>query len=149
MPKSTQEGEEPIYHATHDTKLHGCLPLYLFVAFIGSVVIFFFVDLRSPEEVVPRGKGQVFLKRNDLFNSNLHELSPLPLRLPQFADPAQYDREEIQPPLVRYTKLEAAPAPPLFEKKPYSPFFNKERLLALPEHLQSAQKEEPQPQAAP
>ncbi len=149
MLESTQDGEEPIYHATHDTKLHGCLPLYLFLAFIGSVAIFFFVDLRSPEEVVPRGKGQVYLKRNDLFNSNLHELSPLPLRLPAFADPVQYDREEIKPPLVRYTKLEDAPAPALFEKKPYSPLFNAERLLALPEHLQQPKKDESQPQTAP
>ncbi len=153
MNKKRSEGL--IYHSLHGKDVRGCLPVFVLLAFIFGVSLFFFFKINRPAEVNPKGKGQVYLKKDPLYDTQIARVSPLLLRLPEFADPEMQRHTYSALPISRYATLESAPPIEAFSSPSLqSPLFEKDHLLALPPDLRApwAQEEgveEEETQAAP
>ncbi len=144
MKKKQSEGL--IYHSLHGKDVRGCLPVFILLAFIVMIAGFFLFKIKLTEDVTPRGKGQVYLKKDPLYDTHIGKISPLPLRLPEFADPAKGIRSYATLPITRYATFEPASPIRAFDRELLgSTILNDEYLLDLPAELSppwASQKEE-------
>ncbi len=155
MNKKRSEGL--IYHSLHGKDVRGCLPVFVLLAFFLGIAMFFLFKINRPSDVSPKGKGQVYLKKDPLFDTQIGRVSPLPLSLPEFADPAMQLNSYSALPISRYASLESAPPIEAFsDESLQSPLFEKGYLISLPAELQAPwsikeepKKEETSPPATP
>ncbi len=136
MNKKRSEGL--IYHSLHGKDVRGCLPVFVLLAFVFGIGLFFLFKINRPVDVTPKGKGQVYLKKDPLFDTQIARVSPLVFGLPEFADPAMPQHSYSALPVSRYAGLESAPPIEAFSSTPLqSPLFEADYLLALPADIQA------------
>lgn len=122
-----------VYHLKHGRPMPGCLPLFVLLAGLLVVLGMELVQVRKPEPLRPRGEGNVYYRNDELLHFHVLQRSPLPLRLPAGADPAQAPNAGTPSlTLERQVELLPAPAPTLFSSAPDSAVLNKAALLELP-----------------
>lgn len=128
-----QEEANLVYHLKHGRSMPGCLPLFVLLSGVLVVLAMELVQVRKPEPLRPRGEGNVYYRNDELLHFHVLQRSPLPLRLPISADPAQAPDAETPPlTLERPVELLPAPAPTLFSSAPDSAVLDKAALLELP-----------------
>ncbi len=128
-----QEEVSLVYHLKHGRPMPGCLPLFVLLAGVLVVLAMELVQVRKPEPLRPRGEGNVYYRNDELLHFHVLQRSPLPLRLPACADPAQAPDAETPPLMLeREVSLLPAPAPTLFSSAPDSAVLDKAVLLELP-----------------
>ena len=101
-----------LYHTMHSRPMPGCLPLFFLLALGVTALCLWIAPVKMPERVRPKGTGQVYVKTDRLTHFLLRRQSPLPLHLPNSADPEyQEDIAAASMPLLRPSRL--LPPPPL------------------------------------
>lgn len=122
-----------LYHTMHSRPMPGCLPLFFLLA-TGVVALgIWLVPVKMPERVRPQGVGRVYIKNDRLTDFVLRRQSPIPLHLPQHADPEyQEDMAAAAMPLQNAVKLASPPPQPMLNEAADSAVLNAEELLALP-----------------
>ncbi len=138
--KSAQKSKGFIYHSLHGRDPRGCLPFFILVALLATVLFFFFVRVKPAEDVVSLGHGQVIHQKSALLQSYLTETSPLLFKLPRYADPAQQQLSPIHLPISRTASLQALPEMPSDSRPSFSPLLEASYLLALPTELEQEQQ---------
>lgn len=122
-----------LYHTMHSRPMPGCLPLFFLLALIVVGIIIWYVPVKMPERVRPRGAGEVYMKNGRLADFVLRRSSPLPLHLPFVADPEyQEDAAAASMPLRMPVKILTPPKAELFESVLDSAVLSEADLLALP-----------------
>ncbi len=123
-----------LYHSLHgrSSGSRGCLPLCFLLSAALAVPVLMLVRVDMPQPSLPAGEGNVFYRSDDLTASQLIQRSPLPLRLPRYADPARRLDDSVELPLRREPAPAAAPAESPFSPAPDSVVLREDVLLALP-----------------
>lgn len=122
-----------LYHTMHSRPMPGCLPLFFILALAVTAGAMWLVPVKMPERVAPRGPGRVYIKKDRFTDFMLRRQSPLPLQLPQHADPEyQEDVAAASMPLVRPVSLVPAPPYDIFAPAADSAVLDPAALLALP-----------------
>lgn len=122
-----------LYHTMHSRPMPGCLPLFFLLAMIVAGVIIWFLPVKMPERVRPKGAGEVYMKNGRLADFVLRRSSPLPLHLPLLADPEyQEDAAAASMPLRMPVRILTPPKAELFETVLDSAVLSEADLLALP-----------------
>lgn len=124
---------QELIHHSDKRKPHGCLALNTLLFFIPIITILFFINIEMPEEPQESGEGSVYQKNSAFMYSNTRTLSPLPLKLPAFADPAQLDSFVPRLSIDRSPQLYSAPPISTSQVKRGSAILSRELLLELPE----------------
>lgn len=152
----TQQEQDPAFteliHHSDKRKPHGCLPLNMLLFIIPVLAVMLAISIEMPAEPQESGEGNIYLKSSPLTYSHTRTQSPLPFRLPNFADPAQTD--PFVPSLITDRKPVVHPAPLVspFKVKRVSALLDKEWLLALPDapkESQNNQQKGASPHATP
>lgn len=122
-----------LYHTMHSRPMPGCLPLFFLLALIVAGIIIWYVPVKMPERVRPKGAGEVYMKNGRLADFVLRRSSPLPLHLPLLADPEyQEDAAAASMPLRMPVRILTPPKAELFESVLDSAVLSEADLLALP-----------------
>ena len=122
-----------LYHTMHSRPMPGCLPLFFVLALGVTAGAMWLVPVKMPERVAPRGTGKVYIKKDRFTDFILRRQSPLPLQLPQHADPEyQEDVAAAAMPLVRPVDIVPAPPYDIFAPAADSAVLDPAALLALP-----------------
>ena len=145
-----------LYHTMHSRPMPGCLPLFFLLALGVVALLMWLLPVRMPERVVPRGVGKIHLKQDRLTDFIVRRQSPLPLQLPEHADP-EHQEDVAAASMPKLRPAEIVPAPPydIFAPAADSAVLDPAALLALPgevdkgaeEITQPAPQEEPTPEA--
>lgn len=142
-----------LYHTMHSRPMPGCLPLFFLLAMIVVGVGLWLAPVEMPQRVLPKGVGNVYVKKGRLTDFVLRRQSPLPLYLPLHADPEyQEDLAAASMPLVRPSRVLPPPPMELFDPVADSAVLSEAELLALPPDTAApvaAEEPAPQPQAEP
>ena len=145
-----------LYHSLHSRPMPGCLPLFFLMAMVVVGVGIWFIPVKMPERVLPKGVGRLYVKNDRFTDFILRRTSPIPLHLPLHADPEhQEDVAAASMPLLRPVEILPPPPMPLFDEAPDSAVLNAAELLAYPDEQVAASQPaadepaEPQPAAAP
>lgn len=122
-----------IYHSLHKRPMPGCLPLFFLLAALATAGVIWLVRVKLPEPFRPRGVGDVQYRNDELTRFQVRQRSALPLRLPQYADPAaQLPLEQRELSTARRAELQEAPPLPLTTEPPDSAVLSAAELLELP-----------------
>ena len=101
-----------LYHTMHSRPMPGCLPLFFLLALGVTALCLWIAPVKMPERVRSKGVGEVYVKEDRLTHFLLRRQSPLPLHLPNSADPEyQEDVAAAAMPLLRPSQI--LPPPPL------------------------------------
>ena len=101
-----------LYHPMHSRPMPGCLPLFFLLALGVTALCLWIAPVKVPERVRSKGVGEVYVKEDRLTHFLLRRQSPLPLHLPNSADPEyQEDVAAATMPLLRPSQI--LPPPPL------------------------------------
>lgn len=101
-----------LYHTMHSRPMPGCLPLFFLLALGVTALCLWIAPVKMPERVRSKGVGEVYVKEDRLTHFLLRRQSPLPLHLPNSADPEyQEDVAAASMPLLRPSQI--LPPPPL------------------------------------
>ena len=76
-----------LYHTMHSRPMPGCLPLFFLLALGVTALCLWIAPVKMPERVRSKGVGEVYVKEDRLTHFLLRRQSPLPLHLPNSADP--------------------------------------------------------------
>lgn len=123
-----------LFHSLHSRPMPGCLPLFFLMAAAVTGVVIALVHVTLPQQLRPRGVGNVYYRNDELTRFQVRQSSALPLRLPAYADPAAHSPAEA-PGLPLKRELTPLPAPPyslLSDAAPDSAVLDAGSLLALP-----------------
>lgn len=128
MPKTSPE--DLTFYTRFDRRAHGCLPLFVVAVFAVVLAVIWSVPVKKPEQLRPRGVGEVMRESDAVTEFLVREHSPLPLLQPREVDP-DFDEEDRMP-LQRKPELMPAPPAQLFPHAPDSAVLDAADLLALP-----------------
>lgn len=122
-----------LYHTMHSRPMPGCLPLFFLLAMAITLSIIWFVPVKMPQRVQPKGVGAVYKKEGRLADFVIRRSSPLPLHLPLHADPEyQEDVAASAMPLLQPVKVHTPPRQAIFDDERDSAVLDAASLLALP-----------------
>lgn len=117
----------------HSRPMPGCLPLFFLLALGVAALCIWIAPVKMPERVRPKGTGQVFVKTDRLTHFLLRRQSPLPLHLPNSADPEYHeDAAAAAMPLLRSARILPPPAQPVGPVVADSAVLDEAALLELP-----------------
>ncbi len=134
MTDTEQEDDfKELIHHSDKRKPHGCLLLNMLLIAIPIITILLFVEVEMPSKPQESGEGNIYQKNSAFAYSTTRTISPTPLRLPNFADPAQMETFVPDLGIDRDAELDKVPAISPFHAKRGSAILIKEDLLALPE----------------
>ncbi len=122
-----------LIHHSDKRKPHGCLPLNMLLLMIPVLAVMLVINIEMPAAPQESGEGNIYLKSSAYAYSNTRTISPLPFKLPSFADPAQTDSFVPELVISRDAIVHPAPLVSPFKEKRGSALLDKEWLLALPE----------------
>ncbi len=138
-----------LYHTLHSRPMPGCLPLFFLFALVVAGVCLWLAPVEMPQQQRPRGVGKVYVKKGRLADFVLRRQSPLPLQLPQHADPEySEDLAAAAMPLLRPSTVLPPPPLEMFDPAVDSAVLNAAELLALPP-VEAAAAPAPAPQPEP
>ncbi len=129
MTPPSQDNNSLSYHPEHKSNLRGCIPFYALIMLVIIVMLGVFIQVDVPERSLDQGEGHVYYQPDPAVLANIRSLSPLPIELPRFADPAQQTSYEIILNHSREPKLAPAPSIKPFDKPAYSAVLKKDELL--------------------
>ncbi len=122
-----------IYHSLHGRPLRGgCMPVFLLLALLLLGGMLMMVRVEMPEPLTSAGEGSVIYRKDELLYAQIRQRSPLPMRLPDFVDPARHPEEGVNLPFRRELHMQAAPPESPFATAPDSVVLDAAGLLALP-----------------
>lgn len=123
-----------LYHTMHSRPMPGCLPLFFLLSMVVVGVGIWFVPVEMPKRIRPAGVGRVYLRQDRLTDFVLRRTSPLPLHLPQHADPEhREDMAAASMPLLRPVNILPPPPMPVFDEAPDSAVLDAAELLRFPD----------------
>lgn len=122
-----------LYHTMHSRPMPGCLPLFFLLAMGVTALCIWIAPVKMPERVRSKGTGVVYVKTDRLTHFLLRRQSPLPLHLPNSADPEyQEDVAAASMPLLRPARLLPPPPMPVCPVEADSAVLDAASLLELP-----------------
>ncbi len=132
-PQDKDPAFTELIHHSEKRKPHGCLPLNMLLVMIPILAVMLALNIEMPSDPQESGEGNVYLKSSAFTYSNTRTLSPLPFKLPNFADPAQTDSFIPELIISRAPVVHPAPSVSTFKEKRGSAILDKAWLLELPD----------------
>ena len=122
-----------IYHSLHSRPMPGCMPLFMVLSALLMGGIMLLVNVVSPPPLRPKGEGNVYYRDDAILKFQIHQRSPLPLRLPASLDPAR--EAAVATATLSWVKpvgLLPLSSPRIYSPAPDSAVLNSEILMELP-----------------